>query len=114
MSDLRNRPRKNTPHHVKVQDDGSGRVLGRVVDITADGLMLVSEQSIPRGLVTRLRINLPIMVQNRSDITVEAEAVWSTQDTNPRFFNSGWKFLNLSGDEGYLLEEVMHKLNLVG
>lgn len=114
MPNLRKRPRKNTPHHVKVLDDNSGRVLGRVVDITSDGLMLVSDQSVPRGLRTSIRINLPIMVQNRSDITVEAEAVWSRQDTNPKFFNSGWKFLNLTGDEGYLLEEVMHKLNLVG
>jgi len=114
MSNLRNRPRKNTPHHVKVLDETSGRVLGRVVDITSDGLMLVSDQSVPRGLRTHLRINLPIMVQNRSDVTVEAEAVWSKQDTNPKFYTSGWKFINLGGEEGYLLEEVMHKLNLVG
>ena len=59
MSDLRNRPRKNTPHHVKVLDDNSGLVLGRVVDITSDGLMLVSEKPVPRGLITRLRITLP-------------------------------------------------------
>jgi hypothetical protein len=40
MREHRRRPRKNTPHHVKVMNHESGRLIGRVVDITADGMML--------------------------------------------------------------------------
>ncbi|MBK6735060.1 MAG: PilZ domain-containing protein [bacterium] len=114
MADNRHRPRKNTPHNVKVVDEESGRVMGRVVDITADGMMLVTNGEITPGRQFQVRITLPVMVQHRSDVTVEARAVWCNQDTNPSFYKVGFKFLNLVGEEGYLLEDVMHRLNLVG
>ncbi len=110
----RNRPRKNTPHHVKALDAENGRIIGRVVDITADGLMLVGDQYLEPGRVFNIRIILPRMAEGKMDITVEAEAVWSKQDSNPSFFQTGFRFQNLPGNEGFLLEDVMHRMNLVG
>lgn len=114
MIDMRNRPRKNTPHHVKVIDNESGQVLGRLVDITCNGMMIVANQAITPGRKFMLRMNFPTMIQNRSDILIESETVWCNQDQNPRFFRAGFKFCNLTGENGYILEEVMHKFSLVG
>ncbi|MBU2502591.1 PilZ domain-containing protein [bacterium] len=114
MVDMRRRPRKNTPHLVRALDDESGQVMGRIVDITCNGMMLVTGRSVPLGRRFQVRLNLPVMVHNRSDINVEAEAVWCNQDKNPSFYRVGFKFINLAGEDGYLLEEVMHKFSLVG
>jgi hypothetical protein len=114
MADHRHRPRKNTPHNVKVVDEENGRVMGRVVDITADGMMLVTNQEVTPGRQFQIRITLPVMVHHRSDVSLEARAVWCNQDTNPSFYKVGFKFLNMPGEEGFLLEDVMHRLNLVG
>ncbi len=113
-SEHRQRPRKNTPHLVKVIDLDSGQSMGRVVDITAGGMMLVTRQAISVGDRFNFRINLPVMVHYRTEVDVEAEAMWTKKDTNPSFHKSGFRFVNLPGDDGYLLEDVMHKLNLVG
>ncbi|MCP4572999.1 MAG: PilZ domain-containing protein [bacterium] len=110
----RQRPRKNTPHLVKAVDHATGQVIGRVVDITADGMMLVSSTGFNLGDIFELRINLPVMVHYRSDVDVRAEVMWSGPDTNPQYYKAGFKFVSLANDDGYLLEEVMHKLNLVG
>ena len=110
----RNRPRKNTPNHVKVLDAESGKVLGRIVDITADGLMMVGDCHVESGRVFNLRIVLPRMTDGKMDISVTAEAVWSKQDNNPSYFQTGFKFQNMPGSEGFLLEDVMHRMNLVG
>ncbi len=110
----RQRPRKNTPHLVKAVDQATGQVLGRVVDITADGMMLISSMALKLGDVYDIRINLPVMVHYRSDVDVHAEVMWTGPDTNPQYHKAGFKFTNLPSDDGYLLEEVMHKLNLVG
>ncbi len=110
----RQRPRKNTPHHVKVLDLHSGRPFGRVVDITADGMMLVTRHSLVVGQRYDFRVVLPVMVRYRTEVDVEAEAVWSKKDDNPDYFRTGFRFVNLPGEDGYLLEDVMHKLNLVG
>ena len=108
------RPRKNTPHNVKIIDAESNKVLGRVVDITADGLMMVGGEHVDPGRVFNLRIVLPSMTDGKHDITVQAEAVWSKPDTNPSFFQTGFQFQNLPGNDGFLLEDVMHRMNLVG
>ena len=114
MQKQRNRPRKNTPNHVKVLDHESGRVIGRIVDITADGLMLVTHNRIESGRHFHLRIILPRMSDGKTDISVEAETIWCKQDKNPRYFQVGFRFINLPGNDGFLLEDVMHRMNLVG
>jgi len=114
MEDYRHRPRKNTPHLVKVIDQDTGKTVGRVVDITADGMMLVTKEKIVKSKVYDFRIILPVMVHHRSDVCLEAKSVWITKDSNSEYSKCGFKFINLAGEEGFLLEDVMHKLNLVG
>lgn len=114
MEDYRSRPRKNTPHLVNVINDDTGRTVGRVVDITADGMMLVTKDHIIPGEDYNFRIVLPVMVHHRTDISLVARAVWSNSDTNPTYSKCGFKFIGLPVEEGFLLEDVMHKLNLVG
>lgn len=114
MEDYRRRPRKNTPHLVRVLNVDTGRAVGRVVDITADGMMLVTKDKIKVGQVYNYRIILPVMVHHRSDVTLEAKAIWTKEDTNSDYSKCGFQFIHLPAEEGFLLEEVMHKLNLVG
>lgn len=114
MSEHRRRPRKNTPHRINVLDNDTGRSLGRIVDITADGLMLVTKGPIEPGREFMVKILLPSMLQNRTDIVAAAKVVWCKQDRNPSFYKIGFQFVNLAGDDGFLLEDVMHKFILVG
>lgn len=114
MEDYRHRPRKNTPHVVKAFNGENGNYIGRVVDITADGMMLVTDELCNCGQVLDLRIILPIMIHHKTDVNVTARVVWSELDSNPSFHKTGLAFVNLAGEDGFLLEDVMHKLNLVG
>ena len=114
MREHRRRPRKNTPHHVRVLEDESGKSLGRVVDITADGMMIICQGNISVGRVFNLRVVLPVMIQDRTHLVIQSEVVYCNQDQNPSFFKTGFRFLNLAGEDGFLLEDIMHKLNLVG
>ncbi len=114
MADYRHRPRKNTPHVVKVYDTETGHYMGRIVDITADGMMVVTQELLTAGRRFHLRVILPTIVHSKSDVVVDARVVWCQPDANPSFCKVGFQFLNLAGDDGFLLEDVMHKLNLVG
>lgn len=114
MEDFRHRPRKNTPHLVRVLDADSGKAVGRIVDITADGMMVVTKEKIVVGKHYNYRIILPVMVHHRSDVCVDAKAIWTKADKNSDFCRAGFKFIGLPGEDGFLLEDVMHKLNLVG
>jgi len=114
MHNSRKRPRRNTPHVVKAIDTATMQPLGRVVDVTADGLMIVTEKKMEVGESFSLRLNLPVMIQFRSEIDMEAIVRWTSKDANPKFLRVGFQFVSIDGEDGLLLEEVMHKLNLVG
>ena len=114
MENFRHRPRKNTPHVVKAYDNATGEFIGRVVDITADGVMMVTHDLHTIGREFQLRIILPVMVQHKTDVVVEGQVVWCEPDSNPEFCKIGLKFSNPDGADGFLLEDVMHRLNLVG
>ena len=114
MENYRHRPRKNTPHIVKAFDAEKGTYIGRVVDITADGMMIVTEDQCTIGRVFQLRVILPVIVQHKSDVFIETQVVWCEPDANPSYYKTGLRFVNLPGEDGFLLEDVMHKLNLVG
>ena len=114
MENKRHRPRKTTPHRVRVINEDTGKSVGRVVDITADGMMLVTKDEIVPGKLYNFRIILPIMVHHRSDVCLESRAIYSNPDTNSEYNKCGFQFINLAGEDGFLLENVMHKLNLVG
>lgn len=114
MREHRRRPRKNTPHHVKVINNETGIVMGRVVDITADGMMLICQGHLNVGRQFSVRVVLPVMVQDKTHVVINAEVVYCNQDDNPSFFKTGFRFQNLPGEDGFLLEDIMHKLNLVG
>ncbi len=114
MREHRRRPRKNTPHHVKVIDNENGRVVGRVVDITADGMMIICQQQLQVGRKFDFRVVLPVMARDKTDVNLSCEVVYCNHDQNPSYFTAGFRFLNLAGEDGFLLEDVMHKLNLVG
>ena len=114
MQDYRHRPRRNTPYVVKAFDTETGQLLGRVVDITADGMMIVTKQALAPDRTFHLRITLPVMVRHRTDVTVEARVIWCEQDTSPGFCKIGVQFVNIPGEYGFLLEDVMHKLKWAG
>ncbi len=114
MHNSRKRPRKNTPHVVKAIEVATGAPLGRIVDVTAEGMMLVTDRDLEIGQRFGVRLNLPVMIQYRSDVELEAVVRWTSPDANPDFHKVGFEFVSIEGEDGLLLEEVMHKLNLVG
>ena len=101
MSERRKSTRRNTPHRLNVVAAESDTVLGRLVDITPGGLMLVGKKEWPTGHLLRIRIPLPTMINGRTEIEVSAEAVWSRPDDNPVYTRTGFQFNNLSGEGFY-------------
>jgi hypothetical protein len=114
MRDKRNHPRRNSPHRINVLSAANDQVLGRLVNITAGGLMFLSNQEYPVGTVLNLRLPLPTMANGKTAIEVQGETLWCAADTNPQFHRVGLQFANLGAEEGYIIETVLQRLHLVG
>ena len=114
MRERRRAPRRHTPHRLNVVAADSDTVLGRLVDITPGGLMLVAPRTWPEGDPLQVRIPLPTVINGRVELELEIESVWQAPDDNPRFHRTGFRFVAIGGEDAYIIETVMHRLHLVG
>ncbi len=87
--EMRRVERRHLVFYLRVFDGMSTKVLGHIVNISANGAMLISDNPIPVDTSFRLRMRLPARGANKDEIIFNATSRWCRQDVNPDFFISG-------------------------
>jgi hypothetical protein len=105
--DRRKLKRRHVIFYSRVFDRNSGVLLGHLMDITIEGLMLISEAPLNAGITYHLRMDLPEDVMTKAYLSFEAQCLWSKPDINPAFYNAGFKVLNMSQDDIDLIENMI-------
>jgi hypothetical protein len=100
-------PRRHLIYYLRVFDRDSGELLGHVADITTEGLMLVSERPVEVHKTYRLRMNLPGNLFGREALEFEAQALWSNNDINPAFFDSGFRLKEMDHEAERCIEDLI-------
>lgn len=77
MNERRHSRRHQLLFHATVYDADSGRALGLLRDLSADGLMIAGDQPLRVGREYRLRIDLPITVCGEQTLRTRSTVVWS-------------------------------------
>lgn len=98
-SDRRTVKRRHLIFYLRVWEIPSDRLLGHVVDITPEGMMLISEQSIDTGREFELEVRLPDTEGELKPLRFRAICRWSDNDINTAFFDSGLEFLDRSPED---------------
>ncbi len=93
-NDRRSVMRRHLIYYLRVWDVKANKLLGHVVDINADGLMLISEKQIEPGKIFDLEIRWNSPEKKKIKIKFQAESRWSTNDVNPSFFDTGFKLID--------------------
>lgn len=91
--DRRTIKRRHLIFYLRVWELESDRPLGHVVDLTPEGLMLISEQPITTGQEYALEIRLPDTEGALQPMQFRAVCRWSDNDINPSFYDSGFEFV---------------------
>ena len=114
MGERRTVGRKSTRHLAKVIDSERNRLLGRLVNITAEGMMLVTDQAVDIYDIYHIRLTLPKMVNGQATLELQAQARGCRADRNPRFFNAGFQFVQINEEDEDLIRDVFNRFCLVG
>jgi hypothetical protein len=107
MDDRRKFKRRHTIRYFEVHNVATDRPAGRVVDITSEGMMLISDQPIETDRVYKLRMALPERMGVKNEIDLEARSVWCRHDVNFDFYDTGFQFVALTQDN---LDIIRHPL----
>ncbi|MDX1605101.1 MAG: PilZ domain-containing protein [Candidatus Competibacterales bacterium] len=89
--------------YLRVFDRETERQLGHIVDITTEGMMLISDQPIPLNTDFKLWIDVPQDDDQRERIYLDAHSLWSSKDVNPDFYDTGFRLQRLTPDR---LEDI--------
>ena len=69
--------------------------------------MLLSEEPIVTDSVYQLDLLLPDTAGGQSKISFGAEAVWTTEATQPDSFWTGFRIIDISSDDVLLIDELI-------
>ena len=95
MGDKRRLKRWHLIYYLRIFACDSELLLGHIVDISTEGLMLISEKRIPTAREFDLRMEIPTEEGVRN-ITMKAHSMWSDHDVNRNFFDTGFELVDPS------------------
>ncbi len=108
--DGRTLKRRHLIYYLEVYDDDTGKLLGHLVDITTRGIKLVSKEPIEPDRVYRMRMMLPDGYFKEKVIHFEGHAVWSGNDINPDFYDTGFDVPDLDKEVRKIIIKLINWL----
>jgi hypothetical protein len=93
--------------YLQVAIRSTGKPVGRLVDITPEGIRLVSEEEIPNNTKFELRVILPEGFSGGEYLDIDAKSVWSKRTANPKLFESGFVLINGTEEQSELIENLI-------
>lgn len=99
----RNFSRHHLMYYLRVFDGISSRVVGHIVDISSEGIMLITDEPIAVQEEYRLRMRFPGADSFQEELLMEAVCRWCREDENSEFYLAGFQIQDLpEGAESFL------------
>ena len=100
MDDRRKAKRKYLLYYGRVFDEKATTLLGHLVDITLQGLMLLSDKPFSVGTTQRIKLEVTDDIAEQPYLNLTVKSIWCEPDVDPNHFNTGFEILALKpGDE---------------
>ncbi len=93
---LRKFKRRHLIYYLEVFNDETDELLGYIVDLTVNGLKMVSREEIKPKQDFRLRLILPEEYCKAGQVVFDARSMWCSPDVNPDFYAAGFSAPDLS------------------
>lgn len=98
MLEKRKFQRRHLIYYLRLFDRDTVNLIGHLVDITSEGVMVISENPIEVGKMFHMRMILPKEIFGREQITFSAISKWTAKDVNPSFYDTGFQFEEISDE----------------
>lgn len=107
MYEKRRLERHKISNSLEVYDLDSGQHIGRVVDLHAEGLMLLSEQPIELFRRYALQVSLPMTLNGTTEFFADAESLWQRESIAGGQYWTGLHFVQLPEDAKRCIDKMV-------
>ena len=104
MENKRQHERMHVVAYLKVRERETDQTLGRVVDITSQGMRLCSRRPLQPGSHTSFKVTFPDMDGAGVEIDFMAEVIWCNRATFPGYYDAGVQLQRLSINDEEAIE----------
>ncbi|MCB1581534.1 MAG: PilZ domain-containing protein [Xanthomonadales bacterium] len=108
MVEKRLNKRVNPPDGSVVINQLEGKVLGKIVDVSAGGFLLAGREKFCSGMIFQL--NLVIAMKSKISLSVGAECIWSDPQASGLTFG-GFQIIDISDGDRDKLNTAINKLD---
>ncbi|MEA1911888.1 MAG: PilZ domain-containing protein [Spirochaetota bacterium] len=92
---MRKETRRTLIYYLDIICASEGSIIGKLADITLNGLLILSDDPIKIGLSGTFLIKMPPgLINENSDMEIDGEIKWVKQDTKTSLYYSGMEFTN--------------------
>lgn len=77
---------------IVINDVINGGVFGELINVTTEGLMVMTEKAVPTHAIYQLSLQLPSAIQGSDTIAVGADCLWCKEEEH---FNRHWAGLQI-------------------
>ena len=111
MNNQRKESRKKLVAFTPVYDLLHKALIGYIGDLTPQGVMVIGEKPVEINKHLTLGIEFP---DNESElltmrVSISARAAWCRQDESPQYFNIGFEFIDVSSENGMIIEAILNR-----
>ena len=112
MSERRRLSRNHLFYYFRVFDRSDNNLVGFMVDLSPEGLKIISESEVRVGHTYYLRLNPPLEIYGKELLEFDAECMWCRKNTDPDYFNAGFRLFNVSNENIELIQRLVDDFRL--
>ena len=98
--------RKKTAVFFGVYERDSSKYVGRLVDITTNGLMIMGKIAFEACSEHKLKMDLPQEINGKQHIEFDAEIVWCEKSKKTKLYSAGMHFTGIAPEYSQLIDEL--------
>ena len=112
MNERRNIKRRYLMYFLRIFDKKQDRFIGNLVDITTDGIMVMSENPIETNTVFQLKMYLPEKIKGKEEISFDARSIRSNKETRPAFYFTGFQYQKVDPDDAEIIKNLIDNFGI--
>jgi hypothetical protein len=107
MQEKRKLPRTDADANIHVHDVNTGRQLGRMVNLSDEGMMLIGREPVERNLVFQLELALESPHRGHKNLHCGVESLWSSKADQSGHYWTGFRIIDISLEAAEIIDSLV-------
>jgi hypothetical protein len=100
--------RKELNQVIAIHDIINGHALGELINISSNGLMLISEKLIETSSIFQLSLQLPATINGKDSIEIGVDCLWCRKAENFNRYWAGFQIIDVSQETSEIINILIN------